>query len=272
MTSTQRIIKYFALGLATLIICLIISSIVGALSFILMIFDPDDNSSNTSIEPITANFENIKNLDIEIGNSNLEILKGEELKIEASNQGKLKINNISNTLKLKEKSHMEFFWNNNKNSIKIYLPEEVIEKLDLDMGAGKLSMDGVNINTLKLDHGAGYVSIKNSEFAKTDIDGGAGKIEIETSILNNLDLDAGVGNTTIKNSSILGKSKISTGVGNATIELKDKKEDYTFIIDKGLGSLEIDGISSDGRFGNGSNELKIDSGVGNLSISFQKKY
>lgn len=270
MTSTQKIIKYFAYLLATFIICLIASSLIGTISFISMLFGYSENRSGIT-ETVKTNYTDIKYLDIDLDSTNLEIKEGEELTIEATDKEKLYISNPSNTLKIKERDRNHFFWHNNKSSIKIYIPKNMIEKLKLDVGAGKVTLNNIDADSLKLEHGAGYVLIRNSEFKKADIKGGAGKLEINSSTIHNLSFETGVGNSSITSSHILGKSTIAVGVGNVSVGLEGSKEDYTLYAEKGIGSIKIDGEKISGKTGTGDNEIHIEGGIGNIDVYFQKK-
>ena len=81
----------------------------------------------------------------------------------------------------------------------------------------------------------------------------------------------GVGETNI-NALLTGKSDIDAGIGNLNIMLNGSKEDYKINTEKGIGTVRIDGdsISNNQTFGNGDNLIKIDGGIGNISIKFNK--
>lgn len=270
MTSTQKIIKYFAYLLATFIICLIASSLIGTISFISMLFGYSENRSDIT-ETVKTDYTDMKYLDIDLESTNLEIKEGEEFKIETTDKENLYISNLSSTVKIKDRDKNHFFWHNNKNSIKIYIPKNTVEKLKLDVGAGKVTINNIDANSIKLEHGAGYVLIKDSEFKKADIEGGAGKLEINSSTIHNLSFETGVGNSSITSSQILGKSNIAVGVGNVSVGLEGSKEDYTLYAEKGIGSIKIDGEKISGKTGTGDNEIHIEGGIGNIDVYFQQK-
>ena len=121
-----------------------------------------------------------------------------------------------------------------------------------------------------MDHGAGILTITNSNFNNADIDGGAGKITINSSTLNNLDMDAGVGEVEIE-ANITGDSEINCGVGEVNITLLGNKDDYSIRTEKGIGSIKINNENQESNsvYGNGSNKIELEGGVGSISVSFK---
>ena len=71
-------------------------------------------------------------------------------------------------------------------------------------------------------------------------------------------------------SKLTGKNEINAGVGSLNINLQGEKESYKIQVDKGLGSIKIDGkeISDEEVFGDGENYIEVDGGVGNIKIDF----
>lgn len=263
MTPFQKGIKIFAISLAVFIICIIVSSIMSA--FHLMFWVTGGINDNGHREVSTYNFDDIKYLDIDLGGVNLEIREGNEFKIETDNSN-IDVRSKNNSVKIEERSW--FFWRTHTGTVTVYIPKNSLDETSIDVGAGKVSIDGLYTDSFDLDHGAGYVSIENSNFSRVDIDGGAGKIDIKNSTLRNLNFDTGVGSTNVSNSKLLGKSEISVGVGSVKLDLNDSIEDYTIETDKGLGSIKINGTETNGKMGSGPNHLDVDGGVGSITIDF----
>ena len=120
--------------------------------------------------------------------------------------------------------------------------------------------------------GAGKVAIKELNVDKeTFIDGGAGKIEILSGNINNLNFNMGIGNTIIK-SNITGNSDIDCGIGALELNLLNNMKNYTFDIEKGLGSVTLNKENvKEGKIGSGINLIEIDGGVGSININTQEK-
>ncbi len=57
-----------------------------------------------------------------------------------------------------------------ESSIILYLPQRSLERCDIDMDLGELSIDGLNANTVDLSLSVGNLSLANCTFASSDID------------------------------------------------------------------------------------------------------
>lgn len=258
--TAQRLIKAFAICLAIFIIVSIINTIVYFASSIFSVNNDVNMNENYSSE--------IKNIKIDIGTSNLIIKKGDTLNVTADNVSKrFKVNEESNTLTIKEKN-VNMFRNKKASKVIITIPNN-LKDLSIDFGAGKLEISDINTSRFNLDQGAGKVTINNLISGKTDIDGGAGELNIKSSVLEDLDLDMGAGKFYFSGS-LHGNNKIDQGVGELILDLY--REDYTIKASKGLGSITINGesYSKDVTVGEGINDIKIDGGVGSITINTNK--
>lgn len=262
MSSAQKIIKYFAIALACLLIVGIISGIAYGFSFL--------GSSDAILEEnkvLLETKENINNLKIDIKASSLIIKQSDTFKVETNNKYvDAKVNN--GELKVSEKKHSGI--NSNNIEVIIYLPNTTFNEVDISTGAGKLDIEKLNTNILDFDLGAGAVSINNLiVYQKCDIDGGAGEVSIKNSNLTNLDLDLGVGKFTL-HATLTGSSEIDQGVGEAIINLNGSLNDYQITLEKGVGTAMInnENITHDTTVGSGANKIDIDGGVGTITVNF----
>lgn len=266
MNGTQKIIKIFAICLAIVIIFNIFSAIISVFT---SIFDFDFNG-NLEGKNFHQVYDNVNKIKLDSFSSNITVKQGDSFEVLVTNmKNKFSCNVINETLKIEERNK-SWFKNNADGIIVITVPTGVkLDELDIEVGAGKIRIENIMAQNFDIDQGAGKIEIVDSKFDKTDIDGGAGKIEVSSSELNNLDLDAGVGEVNL-NASITGNSKIDCGVGSIEITLEGKKDDYSIIASKGLGSIRIDGKeqSSDSTYGTGYNKIKLEGGVGSINIKF----
>lgn len=263
MTNEQKLVKGFAIFLAAVICISILSAALNLIGFLFSWTVDTDEPSNTSI---SLN-RNIDKIDADLGALNLEIYRGENFTVEKENyRGKVDIKTVGSTLKIIEKHN--FFGNHHSGTLIIRIPEEIeLSSLDIDLGAGTLTMEDIVADDFDLEHGAGTINIDKCNFSKTDIDGGVGKMTIKNSTIKDLDLDSGVGEINIEGR-LFGRSKIDGGVGAINLNLLGSKEDYTIKIDKGLGAVTVDGEAISGLIGTGVNRIDIDSGVGAVKINF----
>lgn len=273
MTSAQKVIKYIAIAFAIFLIITIISSILAALYALSGILGlKNDIEIQTTEEMIITSLENnnLETLEIDVAFSNLTIKAGESFKVE-TNSDNIKCNQTNETLEIKEKDYKWFSSNDNKN-ILIYIPENFeFEKVKINSGAGKISIESLNTKKLDFELGAGEAEIRNLNVSKScNIDGGAGKLDILSGEINGLDLDMGVGEINLT-SSLLEKSEIDAGIGNLNINLQGNKDDYKIKADKGIGSIKIDGREIlDGEvYGNGDNFIDVNGGIGSIVLTFK---
>ena len=153
----------------------------------------------------------------------------------------------------------------------IYIPETTeFEKVKMNAGAGKITIENLNTQNLSFELGAGEAKIEEIKISQEcKIEGGAGKLDIENGTINDLELDMGIGEIDLT-AMLTGKNEINAGIGNLNIDLKGNEEDYKIQTNKGIGTVKINGKEmSDGeKYGNGETHIGIDGGIGNIRIDF----
>lgn len=263
MNQTQRIIKYFAIALAFLLIFTIITSSINFISAVTNIFG-NDNDITENLKELEFTMD-VNNLDIDVATSSIIFKTGDSFKIETNNK-KIELKETNDELKIKEKKHN--FFNRKNSDLVITVPVDYkFDKVEIDSGAGIVNIDKLNTEILDFDLGAGKVDVDNlNVLEKTSIDGGAGRISIKNSVINNLDLDMGFGELTL-NSLVVGNNKVNAGVGKLTLDLIGN--DYKVKVEKGIGEATFNDKDMKGNtyYGEGSNIIEIDGGVGSINIS-----
>lgn len=266
MTTAQKIIKYFAIALAMVIIVSIFSGIMGAVSIFGLIKRESVVTDDLTTYSVSSD---IKELKIDVDTANICIIEANTFSV-SSNIKKLEVNEKNGILSISE----DFYFGRdlNKALINLYIPDGYkFEKTDIKMGAGELTAETLSANSILLNIDAGEANIKALNADKNaEISGGAGEIVISDGTLNNLDLDIGVGEIDLT-AAVLGKSDIDCSVGEAKLTLIGSKEDYKIELNKGIGNITVDGKKAgDGSvFGNGENEIEIDGDVGNINLEFK---
>ena len=172
--------------------------------------------------------------------------------------------------------------NNNKGTVKINAGEitgsvgmytkgtTIINDVNINNGAGEVYIEGINSKSINMDFGAGKVTIDSLISDKADIDSGAGKIVINSGSIGKLDFDMGVGEVVIS-SEIGNDTKIDAGVGNFIFNIFGNKDDYKITVDKGIGNVSVDNtlVNDNSKVGNGSKNIDVNGGIGNISINFK---
>lgn len=269
MKQSQKIIKYLAIAFALFLTFSIISIISYGVSFIGNLFDSDKDSITEKLNDLDIN-DNTLLLDINTSSSNITIKSGDVLKAETNNKY-INSKQDNNKLYITEKKHN--ILRDNESEIIIYIPDDFIfDGVSIETGAGKVNIETLYTKKLYLNLGAGKVEINDlNVLEKAKVDGGAGEIVINAININNLDLDMGIGKFMLIGQ-LFGKTEIDQGIGTVDLNLLGNKDDYQIHLDKGLGSVKIDGnnINNDETLGNGNNKIDIDGGIGSIEINFTK--
>lgn len=270
MSQLQKIIKYLALAFAIFLIFSIISGI-NKVFITISNFYNDKEAEETLVKMKTISINDTPTvLNIDIETSDIIITLGETFSIETSNKY-IECKEQDNVVYLNDQKH-SWFTDNEQGKLIINVPTNIVlEKLEIEGGIGEIKLDSLTINDLNLDLGAGKVSINNlTVLNNTVIEGGASEVTLNASSLNNLDLDMGIGAFYLT-TRVLGNSKINHGVGSLNLNLIGRKEDYQISIDKGLGTTTINGknVPDETIIGTGPNRIAISGGVGNININIE---
>jgi len=273
MTIIQKIIKYFAIALAIFLAVTIIGGILSAVGIIGGFFSGDDLTGE--IQKYSASTE-VHNLDIVIKAADIYIKEGNAFSIE-SNLNNLKVEEKNGRLVIQDmtKGKAQLFGSNafKDATLTLYIPAgTVFDKINLTTGAGRLTVDNFSASTLDFELGAGEVTIGSLIATKSaDIEGGAGKIKVSDGAIRNLELEMGVGQLDLA-SALTGECQMDLGVGETNITLIGNKDDYKLDLEKGLGSISVDGtnISNNSNIGNGTTKIEIHGGVGAINVNFKE--
>ncbi len=268
MTETQKVIKIVAIAFAILLSVSIIGGILSAFSFVDYFFTGDSDAVSEEIREYQISSQP-DILEIEINAAAFTIKEDQKFSAE-SNLKYLELKESNGCLSIKDnKKHSGGY----KDAVlELYIPKDTtFKKVSIKTGAGSINIDSLSAEKIDFDFGAGEVTINNLvALSQIDIDGGAGSIRILNGSLRDLDLDMGVGELDLT-SSLTGKCRLELGIGESDITIIGNKEDYTFDIDNGIGTITLDGmnVSNLNGYGNGVNSIDIDGGIGKVVIKFK---
>jgi len=227
-------------------------SVWGKLDFVF-----DDSGK----EDINESYSEVTSLNFSIAASSVKVKIGETFSIKGYRTGsdfKSTVKNGKWIIETPKKnfSFFKFLRGNIASSIIITIPNSaVLEKVEIDIGAGNFEVEYLN----SLD---------------TDIDIGAGKISIKELVSEDLDLTCGAGKADIY-ADIQKKGKIKCGVGELGLTVKGSKSDFDISIDSALGDVTIDSenysgvISKDITGNDASKKISVSCAVGSTKIKFE---
>ena len=267
MNSVQKLIKYFAMALAAVLIVSIFGGIITALAGISYFFS-DREEPVREMQTYSVDGE-ITSLSVKLSGTMLEIKTADKFSVE-SNHAHISVETKDGQLSISETKKV-FSGSPKGLTVVLNIPEGfAFDEAEIEAGAGTVKIEELTADTLKLSLGAGETKIKNlTANSKADIDGGAGALTVEGGALANLDLDMGVGKLILK-SRLEGDSKLDYGIGETELTLLGDREDYRIEIDKGIGEATVDGehMQDEAVYGSGENRIEIDGGIGAIEIEF----
>jgi hypothetical protein len=155
----------------------------------------------------------------------------------------------------------------------LYIPSGAeLDNVELTTGAGRLTIGTLSAENIDFELGAGEVNIASlTAISSSQIEGGAGRITISDGALKNLELGMGVGQLNLT-SVLTGDCQMDLGIGESNITLIGRKEDYKLEVNKGIGSLSVDGqnVNDYGSSGNGADKVEINGGIGAINVLFKE--
>ena len=266
MKTYQKVIKYCTMAFAILLIASIIGGILGAVGTFFGL--SGSNGVNEEISSFEIS-QDIKSLDLDINAANFYLIEGESFSVE-SNLKYIEVKEQKGTLVIKEtRSHNV---NYDEPVLKITIPKGfVFGYIDIFTGAGRFNADLLSAETVSLSLGAGEVNIKSLNASKeADIEGGAGELVVLGGTIYNLELEMGVGKLNLT-SALRGECDLDYGVGEALLTLVGNKDDYKIKVEKGIGSISVEGIDVENGsvIGNGKTCIDIEGGIGSSKITFK---
>lgn len=266
MTTLQKAIKYFALAFAVFLAVSIIVGVCGFLMIIGNVFSDDAVTQDVKTYSVSSD---VHSLEINISAANFTVSQAEEFAVK-SNLKNISVEEKNGTLFITEGKKLSRFYD--KAVVTLYIPNEtVFEKVSITTGAGKFSVDSLSTERLVFYVGAGDVNIKSlTVTSNADIEGGAGRITVDDGAIKNLDLEMGAGQLKLT-SALTGETELDLGVGASNINIKGNKDDYRLDVEKGLGSISVDGesFSNTDSYGSGQHIIDISGGVGAVSLNFK---
>ncbi len=266
MTTFQKVIKYLAMAFALFLIVSIIGGILSMFGLFGGFFGGDAVTEDVKTYEVSSD---IQSLEVKINAADFTIKQGESLSVE-SNLKHLAVEDKNGVLTIRETKKFGITYTG--AVLTLYIPADaVFERANIITGAGRLTVDSLSATTMNFELGAGEVTIDTLvATSDIDIDGGAGKITISGGALHNLDLDMGVGQLNLT-SALTGESDFDLGVGESNITVIGNKDDYKLDIEKGLGNITVDGtsVSNIKEQGNGNNSIEVSGGIGAINLKFQ---
>lgn len=148
------------------------------------------------------------------------------------------------------------------------------DRLSVDTGSGRVTGNTVQADRFDVDTGSGSVEISGVRSRQVGIDTGSGSVRLDNVETSELSVETGSGSVNVDLRSKLARADIDTGSGGVTFTVPD---DFgaTIHLSTGSGGISVDQpvrITHKkrdllrGTIGDGSAQIKIDTGSGGIRI------
>jgi hypothetical protein len=263
--------KYVRIGAIIFAVVIILNIVFLGLRFVGVFLGVASVVTDEEAQVHSFDSEAIDTLEIDISAAqfHLKETNGDKITVKSNING-LEAKESGGALRIKEKKSL-LSLSDTEAIVEIFYPTGFLfDEVEINGGAGRLTITGLTAERIDFDLGAGDTSIDRLIVTqKADIDGGAGTLLFTRTEISYLDLEMGVGHLSF-NGILNEKSNISLGVGEAVFEIYGAKEKYYIDVSKGLGDVDYYGVDPGNFEREGkSSTVKIDGGIGKISVSLK---
>ena len=210
---------------------------------------------------------NINELDIDFpaGALKVEFYDGEKIKVEYSESeqittefkvtdGKLKISSIVHW-------HVQFLWFNKIPETRIYIPQNMILGLNMDIDAGTVKVGDGAFANIYIKMSAGTLDMNNVLCNSFDLNMSAGTLKISQIQCGTFKSDLSAGKLSV-DSLNCGDIDVDISAGNVTLNVAGNKSDYTIRTNVSAGKCNVSNQSG------GDKKLTVDVSAGKVTVNF----
>ena len=238
-------------------------------------------ANHTKYSKKSEDFSDISALDIDLGNRNLVIEESEDDKthltyyqgkeaseriVTSANQGTLKIQQprplITFGLSSGIRSILNFFDNEGgRSTVTLSLPKGTkLSTLKGNSSLGDVSLSGLSVQKLDLSLSAGSLTVKNSTISTGDLSNSLGDVSLSDLAIQKLDLKLSSGSVTIDNTTVE-KGYLANSLGDINLN-KSKLSDSTIKLSS--GSINSQQLTLSG-------DINIDNSLGDIELNLVKE-
>ena len=231
----------------------------GDVIFLGMHFSNDSGEVKSGSEQFTL--AGITSLDINVGSAALvvDVWEGEEILVEYENiPVEYEFFIEDETLVIDREDGISFIWNvsfTETPKIRVSVPAAmVLEKVNVDKGAGSATLTGLLADDVSVDNGSGGLGISKVFTKRLYVDSGSGGVNISDCIAEKSVFNSGSGSFVVENCE-LGETSMDAGSGTVRMEDIAAKN---MLLETSSGRAEVSGVLT-GR-------CEFESGSGSLSV------
>lgn len=162
------------------------------------------------------------------------------------------------------------------NEITVRIPENMyFEEIDMEIGAGVMSIGGCKVGELETKIGAGELTMEKLEVTELSAEIGAGELNVTETSVQNADLDISMGECIFKGT-ITGELEADCDMGNLELELTGKETDHNYQVSCAAGNIRIGNFefaalaASREIDNNAKGTFDINCNMGNIVVTFEE--
>ena len=157
-------------------------------------------------------------------------------------------------------------------NVNVYVPSDfVAEQYGIDVAAGTIKLEDIQMEKLEVDMSAGTVKGENIVIkSKGSVKVNAGTIRLNNAVAHNIELKQNAG-TSVLDGTFTGKLEAKCNAGTIRINSELEEKQYNFELDSNAGSIAI----NENKFSNtekklnnsGENEMMLETNAGSIYVS-----
>lgn len=231
-----------------------------------------------SIGRVVAAKTDIRDLEIDFGGGALHLLRSGDNQVRvASTGGQVEfscyLENGRLVLKDKKSSRLSDY---NNRRVYLSIPEGLfLERAEINIGGGLLTVDQIEADELFVSVGAGQAVLDKMYADRVQLDIGAGEILVNRGVVQDMEMDIGAGHG-VYVGTITGDADVGCGIGMAELVLTGSSADHNYEVDVAAGSIMLGGRSYSGlgfsqSIENGADsDFTLTSSMGMITVEFTK--
>lgn len=243
-----------------------------------MVFDSHHDIMNGDVEKYSVG-NAVNKLDIQVGGCTFIIKESgdSDYYLEAKNTKKFQGYVENDTLYVKGTIGTAVVASGKECEITLYVPENWadnrLEKVNMELGAGVMQMDGIAADKVLLEVGAGQIEISEITADTLDISVGMGEIIVGEMSVEKLLGEVGMGHLYLEGA-IYDKADVECAMGSLEMVVEGTQNDFNYDVECGMGNITIEdksfsGVAQERDIDNGaSKKMLVECAMGDVNISF----
>lgn len=186
----------------------------------------------------------------------VEPSEDESYYVEYRGKGKSQVYTKGDELFVKVLNSSSIDFEKEENCFTLYVPTKAeLKKVEIELGAGKASMNDICAKDVKIQVGAGELVLEDAEFEKVKVEVGAGRCAIQGEVNDDI--------------------KAECAMGSLELKLKGEEEDFNYDIETVSGSIsvgnhEYSGLAKEKEIDHDADKkMELECAMGSIEVRFE---